>query len=494
MLDEWGQGHDGAAQTAAGRGVPFGGSDLAARVLRGWPVVLAAGVLGGGLAYGWSLCVTPAFVSTTEIFIDPRSIQALDTPANQAQGDNNAQVSFVESQARVVTSEGVLARVVASGDLAGDPLFNGEGAATSPSGLARRLGLLGPDPHPPADRTRAALMALADRVTVRRPERTFVMDVSVKADTADKAASLANAVAQAYFDEQTAARAEMAHRAAAALTGRLDQLRDRVQQAEGKVQAFKTEHGLVGTRAQLSSEQQLVDANAQLAQAQSRVVLAQARLGQAQSLPGAPAEGDTPEAVASPVIALLRGQQAEAKRRLDKASEQFGPRHPAVRDARAELDGLNRSVASELARIGQAARVEYRRATAAAAAQKATVDRLSVAAQQTSSALLELNQLEREVDINKNLLDTFLSRSRQINELGDLDTTDGRVISTALPPPRRAFPPRGAVVGLLGTLLGLVAGAWLAARPWTRRDARPLTDAAFGRPAAPPRTRTAQRA
>lgn len=443
-------------------------ADLMARMVLGWRVTLVTTLLGATMASGWSVMTRPVYTATAEIFIDPRSIQALEGPANQGQGDNNAQVSFVESQTRIVTSEGVLSRVVASRKLDEDPLFDGEGGSSPLSAVARRFGVPAPAAHSAGERARSALIALADRVTVRRPERTFVMDVTVKADTADKSADLANAVAQAYFAEQAAAHADMARKASAALSGRLDDLRGRVREAESAVESFKAAHGLVGTRAQLSSEQQLVDANTQLAQAQGRLVLAQARYDETQHLSVSRMEGDTPEAVASPTVALLRGQQADAKRRLDTALEQFGPRHPAVHDAQAEVDGIRRSITSELTRIGLAARVEFRRAEAAVSAQQAAVDRLSLQAQRTSGDLLQLNQLEREVDIDKNLLDTFLSRSRQVGELGGIDATDGRVISAALPPVQRSFPPRGATVALFGALLGFAAGLGLSAKPWKR--------------------------
>ena len=469
MLDEARLYYPRQVVETADRPPSASGSDLMARVIAGWRIVAAVTCLGAALAVGWSMTATPVYVATAEIFIDPRNIQALDAPGGPNQGDNNAQVSFVESQARIVVSEGVLARAVEAEKLAEDPFFNGEGSSSPIARWIQALGLQTAKATTEAERTRAAIIALGDRVTVRRPERTFVMDVSVKANQPEKAAALANAVAQAYFDQQNAAYADMAHRAATVLTSRLDDLRIRVREAETRVQAFKAAHGLVGTRAQLSSEQQLTDANAQLAQSQGRVVLAQARLDEAQRLTSAGAEGTTPEAVNSPTISLLRGQQAEARRRLDNAMEQLGPRHPTVRDAQAEVDGLQRSIAAELGRLGQAARVEFRRAQSAQAAQKAAVDRLSEQAQKTSDALLQLNQLEREVDINKNLLDTFLSRARQVAELSGTNTSDGRVISMGLPPQQRSFPPRGLTILILGAVLGLAAGTALAARPWAPR-------------------------
>ncbi len=440
--------------------------DALATVRRHAVLIASLGLLGGVAAYGTSFLIPASYVADAQIFVDPRSIQALDTQTTQP--DANAEVLFVESQAQIITSESVLSRVVAADKLAADPEFNRAAIQGGDPGLgarlAERLGLRTADPAPvPELAERTALAALADRVTVRRPERTFVLDIAVRARTADKAAQLANAVAQAYFDEQSDAHTQMARRANKSLTDRLDELRGRVRNSEERADVFRRDHGLVGTRTQLVSEQQLTDANTQLAQARSRVIAAQSRIDEIRQI-GAKANqpGASPEALVSPTITLLRGQQAEAKRRLDKALGQLGPRHPEVRDARAEVEGLDRAVTAELARIAQAARVELQRATATEAAQRKVVDDLSGQATSASSAFTQLGEIEREVDVNKNLLNTFLNRARETSELEQMNTNTARLISTAQPPSSRTFPPRGSVFAMLGLFAGLALGSGIA--------------------------------
>ncbi|WP_232630412.1 GumC family protein [Methylobacterium sp. Leaf118] len=435
-----------------------GYAEVASWLLQRWSLIAVASCLCAFLTYGASLLVPPSFVATTTLFIDSRGIQPLAGAAGQPpSGDNNFEVSFIESQARIVTSRSVLSRVVAAQGLADDPA---SGAGTT---LADRfkdfIGAAPAEPPSAESRRLKALQALADRVTVKRPERTFIMEVSVRASTPETAARLANAVAQAYLDEQTTAHASKARRANDALTSRLDELRNRLRQSQARAQAYREKHGLVGTRTQLSSEQQLTEANAQLAQARQQRVQSRAHLdGLSRAEGGQGSEGVSPEAVTSLTISQLRSKQADAKRQLDSALTQFGARHPAVRDARDQLASIDRSLQAELVRIRQAAQREYQRASAAERASQAIVDRLSNEATDTSSALSELAQLQQEVDVNKNLLNTFLSRSREMGEIEQLDTSTARIISTAEPPLQRAFPPRGIVFLVLGGALGF----WLA--------------------------------
>ncbi|GAB6841076.1 uncharacterized protein involved in exopolysaccharide biosynthesis [Methylorubrum rhodinum] len=432
-------------------------AEMVSWLLQRWGLIAGASCVCAILTYGASLLIPPSFVATTTLFIDSRGIQALAGAAGQPpSSDNNFEVSLIESQARIVTSRSVLSRVVAAQGLADDP------ASVGTTVTDRIKGLLGAAPaEPPSAESRRlkALQALADRVTVRRPERTFIMEVSVRAPAPETAARLANAVAQAYLDEQTTAHAGKARRANDALTSRLDELRDRLRQSQARAQAYREKHGLVGTRTQLSSEQQLTEANAQLAQARQQRVQSRAHLdGLSRADGGQDSEGVSPEAVTSLTISQLRSKQADAKRQLDSALTQFGARHPAVRDARDQLASIDRSLQAELARIRQAAQREYQRASAAEKASQAIVDRLSNEAADTSSALSELAQLQQEVDVNKNLLNTFLSRSREMGEIEQLDTSTARIISTAEPPLQRVFPPRGIVFLVLGGALGF----WIA--------------------------------
>lgn len=436
---------------------------LLAAVLPHWMAILVLALICAGGAYAASRLMTPRFMATAQIFIDPRGLQVFDNELTPRQQDSNTAINFVESQARIVTSQSVLSRVVDSERLTEDAEFNGKGGASWAVGLLNSLGMDRRGEESLEARERQALNALYERVLVRRPERTFVIEVTVRAADPEKAARLANAVSHAYIDSQTAARADAARRATQSLTNRLDELRTRVRTAEERVEDFRRQNGLVGTRTQLVSEQQLTDANTQLAQAQARVAEAQARQEQIQaSLRASNQAGALPEAVMSPTIAALRGQQAEVRRRLADAQTEFGPRHPTVRNAQAQVADLDRAIGDELGRIAQSARADLDRARAAEATQRRTVEQLTAQTSSAGQAFVQLRELQREVDVNRNLLNAFLSRSRETSELERLDTSNARIITVAQPPRDRVSPPRGVVMTAAGFILGAGLGVGIA--------------------------------
>lgn len=445
-------------------GPPFGtGFDPVAFVRRWWPMVVLFAVIGMIAAVVVSRLVPPRFTATSQILVDPRGLQIFDNELQPRQQDANTGVNFVESQARVITSQSVIARVVEKERLMDDPEFAGEVGAAWAVDLLKAIGLGPTRETTVTDRDRAAQIALGERLSVRRPERTFVIDVTVRARTAEKAARLANAVSEAYNEVQAQARADQARRASQALASRLDELRERVREAEQRAEDFRRRSGLIGTRAQLISEQQLTDANTQLATAQARVAEAQARFEQTQAARSNPAAlASLTEAVVSQTIASLRAQQAEARRRLADAQSDFGPRHPTVRNAQAQLADLDRAIVDELGRIAQSTRADLERTRAAEAALRRQVDQLTRQAVDAGQAFVQLRELQREADANRNLLASFLARARETGEFERLDTSNTRIITVAQPPRERSFPPRAVILMAVGLILGGLIGLIIA--------------------------------
>src|SRR5207237_3011634 len=131
----------------------------------------------------------------------------------------------------------------------------------------------------------------------------------VSSDDRVKSVRIADAIAQAYLDDQTEARAGASGRASAALGGRLDALRSRVQQAEDRVVQYKEQHKILAAGGVLVNEQQLSEMTIQLNAARGKTAEARARYDQIASARRSGIEsGAIPEAVLSQTIGQLRGQ------------------------------------------------------------------------------------------------------------------------------------------------------------------------------------------
>lgn len=420
-------------------------------------LILLMALLGLALAIIAALLMTPKYVSTAQLFIDPRDLRVLqnDVSPNTVGSDPTSITGYLESQARVIASDSIKSRVVERLNLDRDPDFGGG----SPGFLAR---LMGADIGPSPKATLYALAALDRTVSVRRGERTFVIDISATAQDPDKAAKIANALAEAYLEDQTAVRSEAAQRATTALTGRLEELRNRLRTAEEKAEKYKEANNIVGVGGRSLSEEQLSLNNTQLVAARTRATEAKAKYDQITATRAANIEaGAIPEAVASNTMTALRAQLGAALAREADLVSSLGARHPALASSQSQVRDARRQIADELSRIARAAKAEYDRAVEAERQLARRVDQLTAGQYAAGRASVQLRELEREVESSRVIYDAFLKRARETGELGGIDTTNARVISPAMPPLEKSGMSRR-TVALLGAFGGGGAGMLLA--------------------------------
>src|ERR1700726_2673069 len=422
---------------------------------RGKITILLSTIVAVGLAALFVILVPHKYTATTQILIDPTDLRAVQNDIAPTIPQSDAAVLQVESQARVIASDNVLRRVVATEDLDHDPEFM-RGA------LAQQYGAL------------AALNELQKHVQVKRSERTYVVDVSVTSEDPAKAARIANAIAQTYLAEQTEVRSNAAHQISQSLSGRLKELQGRVREAEQKVEAYKASHNILGANGELVNEQQLVNLNSQLSAARGRTAEAKARLDQVESVQKSKAEiGAFPEAVQSQTISLLRSQYAEIMRRDAEQKSSLGERHPAVIEIEAQGARLQKMIADEVNRIAQSARAEYERAKLDEEALSRQVDGLKNTAVSTNESLVGLRELDREVQASRSVYESFLVRSRETGEQEQVDTKNIRIISKADRPLYRSSPPPSIILGMAAMLLGFASGVGIVIMRGSAEDAAP---------------------
>ena len=417
------------------------------------------------------LVVPHRYTATTQILIDPADLHAVGSDLSPTNQMSDAAVLQVESQVRVLTSDSVLRRVVKAEALDRDAEFAGR-----PSLLRGLLGALGLGPAPATtDSTLAALTALRRALVVKRAERTYVVDASVTSKDREKAARLANAVAQAYLAEQTDVRSDAARQISQSLSARLNELKDRVREAEERAEAFKAHNNIVGASGQLVNEQQLSELNNQLGAARARTAEAKARLDQVERLQQTKGDiGAFPEAVQSPTITALRSQYAEIVRREAEQMTSLGARHPAVIEVQAQADRLRRMIEEEVNRTALSARSEYESAHANEDMLARSLEALKHNAIVTNEAMVTSRELDRDVQASRAVYEAFLVRARETGEQERLDTKNIRVISRADPPLNRSFPPSNLMLALAALVLGVGGGIAITVL-------RPPRDAAMAR-------------
>ncbi|MEI9405992.1 GumC family protein [Mesorhizobium argentiipisi] len=390
--------------------------------------------------------LTPAlYSSTAQIIIDPQDLQVVTNDVNPSRISPDGGITQVESQVSVAQSNGVLLRAIAATDLTHNPEFNGQGV------LDRWLGMVfGSDD---GDRTAETLDALRRRLAVKRDDKVLVLNIIVTAKSADLAAKLANAIAQAYLDDQAAARSKAAADASDAISARLEDQRKRVEQAANAVETYKAEHNMVMAAGNLVSDQELTDLNTQLTAAQTRTAQLKAQVDQLRRQGSAP--DATSEAMRSPVIASLRAQEATLVDQISQFGTALGPRHPSMISAQQQLSDLRKLISRELGRLVAAAETDYERALANQKELEAKMASLKGKSLDTDQASVKLRELQRDLDAVRTVYANYLQRAQETREQTNVNSTNARIISQAMPALKKSWPPKGLLV--FGAIFGGLA-------------------------------------
>ncbi|MBR0847616.1 hypothetical protein JQ543_07670 [Bradyrhizobium diazoefficiens] len=430
--------------------------------------IAAAALIGASLAVTIGKSLTPRYTATAQLYVDPRELQLVDRELTPRAQDVSGMSMVVESQARLITSNSVLLQVIKQAGLENDAEFGGGGDGKSL--MSALLGVVGLQLRSPsAAETRevqlAALDALNKHITIRKTEKSFIVDVEVWSTDPAKAAMLANALTSAYLAESRNSQALAARRATNDLSGRLKELRERLRNAETVLATYKAQNNFVGTQDSLISDQQLSASNQRLAAARAATLDAQARFDQIEATRRTAADaGAIPEALQSPTIANLRAQYADARKKYAEQTAELGPRHPALRQTEKQVEDLKRTISEEIERFAQSAKNDLTRARDFEASLSRALEAQKRQSVQLSQAAVRLRELEREAEASRDVYQSFLKRSRETEEQESLNTSAARVIGEATVPQRRSFPPAMSLFAMIGFIFGALAAAcWFVA-------------------------------
>jgi len=433
------------------------GQYLAGVLLR--HVRLIAGIIVlcalAGVAY--LILTPPKYVASGRILLDPVGLQIVGTGVAPRNTTRETTAIDAESQIYVITSRAVFDRVITAAHLETDPLFGARSRGALASLLAG-LGLIKAiDPHT------QALRQLDRSVTVARNPNSFVVNVNVTTEDRDTSARVANAIMNAYIEEENRAQAETAKRAGSSLDTRLETLQTRLREAEERYERYRSSHGIVVANGQPILEKQVSDLAGQLTTAQARVNELQSTLDQVRNMKSSTIRPDAiPEAFRGGSIEILRNRYAAAKQVETNLVATLGPRHPDYVTAAAQVAEARRLLDQAIQDMVQSTSVELDRAKAAVKGLNAQLDTVNSQISNTNEASVRLRELGREVEASRAIYESFLGRSRELAEQQRFDNSNTRVLSYASPPIEPGGAP--AILILIASLLmglGLgTAAAW----------------------------------
>jgi polysaccharide biosynthesis transport protein len=210
------------------------------------------------------------------------------------------------------------------------------------------------------------------------------------------------------------------------------------------------------------NDQQIADLNTQLIQARAEAAQARAKFDQvAQVAKRGVDPGSITEALSSDTIARLRGQYADLAKNVADLASRYGPHHPMLVAARAQLADTQKLINAEVHRILQSRQQTYEVAAAREASLTKSLGDLQGISTDSSQAQVRLRELQREADANRQLYESFLGNYKQAAARESLKMPEARLVSDPDVPIQPSFP-RPVLFLVLALPLGLILGCIIA--------------------------------
>ena len=273
-------------------------------------------------------------------------------------------------------------------------------------------------------------------LSVAPVRKTKLVGLSFESEDPKFAALVANTVGEQYIESYLDAKLELTTQAQSWLNQRLGDLKTVLDESEGRLIEFKQQNGLVDVDGSVGrlNEQELLLATAELAQARSALSSQQDLFREVRNLRGQPELLQSiPDIQADPLVQQVKTEQGRAQRALDELRNRYGERHPRVVDARSQLATLNTTLQGHINRVVGTVQNDFQLTQQRVAAIESKLARGKQEIQAIGTKKFELDELEREVLINREIYNTFFSRITEARSADGLDNANARISDPAVP-------------------------------------------------------------
>jgi succinoglycan biosynthesis transport protein ExoP len=303
------------------------------------------------------------------------------------------------------------------------------------------------------------------RATSMRGSR--VLRVSYTSSSPQLSAQIANAIAQAYIEDQLEATDAASQRAIDWLRQRRDELRLQLEQVARIAERFREENGLVGVDVDLLASAELERLTRDLVAARAEVVALEAR---DRYLTEIVERADTTAVVreteSQGITAGLRARYLEVLRSYNNLAATLGEDHAQTQRRLRELQEIEALMFEEVRRSAQLVQQDLRAARERVTSLEVAQSRVGERVGADQAVVLQLRDLERNVETVRNLYTSFQQRHQEATQRQEIPVSNARVLNRALPPGAPSAPD-GTRMLAFGGLLGLLfAGGWVAFREW----------------------------
>lgn len=396
-------------------------------------VTLAASLLA-------AMLLPVRYSAEASLMIDPRphSSSIMTESKNYTAPD----ATLVDTEVQVMTSPSILGAVIDRLRLVRDPEF-------APSSAE-------------ADVSEAVAENLTRHVKVGREGLTYIVGVRARSGDPQKAAAIANTLADEYLRQSKSQRARLAADQARTLTAELGPLGQQVIAADQAVASFRAAHGIVsggkGGEAGTVTDQQIQTIAAELARASADAAAARAAASAARAQVRTAGVDSVSQVLNSGSLTELRNQRAQVLREQAQIATIYSAEHPASVRINKQLAQLDREINTSANRVVQGIESDARAAEARTATLRGQLAGLEGRQSQNASAMVIADGLQRNADAKRSTFNDLSRNAQEQAQQARIGDVRAWLVAAARPPLEPSFP-KPSIFLMIGLVMGAALGA-----------------------------------
>ena len=293
-------------------------------------------------------------------------------------------------------------------------------------------------------------------IEVSGGKQSQIINISYTADDPQHAAEIINALSDVYIQFGLESRLSEVKNTQNWLSEQYDQLKNQLRDSESKLSGFRNQQGMVDT-----AQQQLM-ANTQLQTLNNELIRAQTQLSAAEeqflAVQGVKANSKSLYSI-GPVLQNqatnnMVKEEARLSQRVNELDERYGVKHPKMIAARSELNSAQNTLKAEVNKVVLNIEKNYRLAKVQVKNINALITQNTSGIQSLQGDNFALVRLERDVENNRRVVESFQSRLLEANVKSEFTASNVQIIDRATVP-KAPFKPNIKLIIMLAGVFGL---------------------------------------
>ncbi|MCK4911106.1 MAG: polysaccharide biosynthesis tyrosine autokinase [Thermodesulfovibrionales bacterium] len=408
------------------------------------------------LTFIFNIIAQPEYRASTKILIEKENPNIVDFKEIYAIDATSQE--FYQTQYSILESRFIAREVIEKLGLWKHPELAGKRSGTVPDDLSQEeLMRLELDGH------ERVIDSFLNRLVVQPVRKTQLVTVSYVSTSPEISANVANEVVQAYVEYTLSTKIKANVGASGVLRRQISEERRQLEESEQLLQEYKEKYNIISLEEEEQITIQKLSAHStDLVGAENERIEAQAKYQIAIAMLEDPDHaGSIPEVMDNAFITKLKTDEAVFLERLSEISRKYGSKHPEVMALNDKIGTVREKIHDEILRVVDSMKSEYDFTLRKERALKEELVRLKEESQHLGKHAVSYNVLARDVQTNKQVYEVLLKRLKETSISGGIQTTNVRVLDSAVPP-SAPFRPRRTLNLIMALVFGLFMGPVIA--------------------------------